>query len=406
MERASRRGLLAITGGLFAGCLRLAGDDRTETRRGASRTQTTPTRTRTEGEDHTADTQTRTTKTTADETTLEFRDAWGPVPARTITIHDGMLLRNGKNEIVAHDPATGSQIWTYAPDQSYSFVTDFAVSESTVYVGALGEDGPFRLFAVDTTDGSLRWRTEVPEMRSRGLVAGGMVLYNQYEDGTAQIIAVDGETGDLAWTMDSGPITVNGSTALGTVGPNGDAYLVGGITWNSAHVYRMRPTDGSIVWDWTEKTPAGPPVYADGALYLGMYDKFASIDAANGSTRWTTGTFEQNVTMPVVDGETVYFGSNDTGIYALSTADGTKRWRYQTDGAVEASPVHTSGLVIAGSDDNNTYAVHTDSGDLAAKTAFPAEVGELDFGAGTVFVVTGYHEDAGKNLFAFSLEGS
>jgi len=58
----------------------------------------------------------------------------------------------------------------------------------------------------------------------------------------------------------------------------------------------------------------------------------------------------------VVDG-TVYVGSNDNSVYALSAEDGTELWYFKTGAQVSSSPAVVDGTVYVGSFDNNVYAL-------------------------------------------------
>lgn len=58
----------------------------------------------------------------------------------------------------------------------------------------------------------------------------------------------------------------------------------------------------------------------------------------------------------VVDG-TVYVGSADNNVYAISTTDGTERWAFQTGNRVYSSPAVVEETVYVGSADNSVYAL-------------------------------------------------
>jgi outer membrane protein assembly factor BamB len=60
---------------------------------------------------------------------------------------------------------------------------------------------------------------------------------------------------------------------------------------------------------------------------------------------------------PAVAGNTVYVGSNDRNLYALSTTNGHRRWSFGTSGHVFSSPTVADGVVYFGSDDHSLYAV-------------------------------------------------
>ena len=59
---------------------------------------------------------------------------------------------------------------------------------------------------------------------------------------------------------------------------------------------------------------------------------------------------------------TVYVGSWDSKLYALSGQTGDKLWEFETVGYVNCSPaIGPDGTVFVGSTDNKLYAIKTDS---------------------------------------------
>ena len=59
---------------------------------------------------------------------------------------------------------------------------------------------------------------------------------------------------------------------------------------------------------------------------------------------------------------TVYVGSNDNKLYALSGKSGVKLWEFETGDDVSSSPaIGLDGTVYIGSKDNKLYAIKTDS---------------------------------------------
>jgi len=65
-----------------------------------------------------------------------------------------------------------------------------------------------------------------------------------------------------------------------------------------------------------------------------------------------------------VSGGVVYFGSDDSYLYAVDTATHELKWKFQTGGAVRSRPAVSKDLVYAASDDSNLYAVSIDKGAL------------------------------------------
>ncbi len=61
---------------------------------------------------------------------------------------------------------------------------------------------------------------------------------------------------------------------------------------------------------------------------------------------------------PAVAGGLVYFGSNDTYLYALDAGSGALKWKFQTGNYVTSSPAVSDGVIYFGSCDYYIYALH------------------------------------------------
>ncbi len=74
---------------------------------------------------------------------------------------------------------------------------------------------------------------------------------------------------------------------------------------------------------------------------------------------WRTTISNAPLSPPVVAGGTVYVGSNDGNLYALSASTGGILWRGPTGGSIPESPAVDGDRVFVGSDDTNVYAFPT-----------------------------------------------
>jgi len=101
----------------------------------------------------------------------------------------------------------------------------------------------------------------------------------------------------------------------------------------------------------------------DGTVYVGSDDtNLYALSPSDGSTQWSFETGDRVTSSPsVVDG-TVYVGSNDGAVYAVDAADGTEVWSFGTDGQIAASPTVVDGTVYIGSRDDTVYAIDAADG--------------------------------------------
>src|SRR5262245_28283832 len=82
---------------------------------------------------------------------------------------------------------------------------------------------------------------------------------------------------------------------------------------------------------------------------------------------WTFDAGKGIVSSPVVGGGRVYFGCDDSKLYALDARSGELAWSYATGDVIEAPPLLAGGKVYVGSSDGWFYALDAASGELAWK---------------------------------------
>lgn len=115
---------------------------------------------------------------------------------------------------------------------------------------------------------------------------------------------------------------------------------------------------------------AAPPTFADAmfrgdATHAGVYEssKIPLLDRV----KWKFKAGAKVLSSPAVAGGSVYIGSGDHFVYALSAADGSVRWRYKTGGAVSSSPAMSADTVLVSSLDGEVYALDAADGTLKWK---------------------------------------
>lgn len=148
-----------------------------------------------------------------------------------------------------------------------------------------------------------------------------------------------------------------------------------------------------VVWTFpTGGRVVSSPTYADGTLFFGSDDGgIYAVDAASGRQIWRRATGGPVPASPAVAGGTVYVASYDGKFYALNSKTGAVRWKFATGGErrFEARGLHgmkpasqtiadpydiylssavlASGVIYFGSGDGNVYALDADSGALRWK---------------------------------------
>lgn len=245
-------------------------------------------------------------------------------------------------------PANGTEasaVWTVDLGPGRVSASPVVSDDGTIY--ALG--GPGKLMAIAPT-GQVRWTAQVgPAVKATPAIALDGTIYAPSSDGKLYAVAPPsggGQEGSVKWTFDFGqhlgPTPLVVSQAAGPGGGGGGANGIGSgaspmiapdgmiyIGANNSNFYAIRP-DGSLAW---------------------LYEAERELAGI-----WATANL-------AADGQTVYFGANKGGIYALNRADGKLKWRFNIFGSVYSSTVlDRNGVLYSGSTVGHIFAIDSNTG--------------------------------------------
>jgi outer membrane protein assembly factor BamB len=116
--------------------------------------------------------------------------------------------------------------------------------------------------------------------------------------------------------------------------------------------------------------PAQSMFRAD-AAHRGVYDSPAPRAAPR--VKWSFPTGDRIVSSAVLEGGTLYFGSDDGHVYALDAESGRQRWRARTGGPVASSPAVAGGRVHVLSYDGKLHTLDAATGEPVWKFATAGE---------------------------------
>jgi FOG: PKD repeat len=255
-------------------------------------------------------------------------------------------------------PKTNTTNWTKNIGTSYIGELSHAVADSdgNVYVGGdLGTD--YYLYSYNSS-GTLNWKYKTNTSVSGITIGSDGILYVTTHDGTIYAfysngtvkwsqtsLAVGSETG-MIFGYGSAPVL----TADGTI-----LYLA---SENSAALYAVNATDGTIIWSCgCGAAMSSPVVGSDGTIYVTNRGGYLIAISSNGTLKWSysTGAYNSIYSSAVIgpDG-TIYAGTWGGILYAFNP-NGTLKWTYAAIPGEYESDGSISGNIAVGSDGTIYY---------------------------------------------------
>jgi outer membrane protein assembly factor BamB len=118
-------------------------------------------------------------------------------------------------------------------------------------------------------------------------------------------------------------------------------------------------SNGSKQWSFSMAGhwASQPAIAEDGTVYVGSADSHLYALSADGQLKWKFATGDAVLSTPAIARNgTIFFGSNDHYLYALGP-DGKRKWEFQTGGQVFSPTLGPDGTIYALSADGKLYAI-------------------------------------------------
>jgi len=248
-------------------------------------------------------------------------------------------------------PTTGKVKWKYSTSDKID-ADPVLGPDGSVYFGAMNGV----VYAVGNS-GQEKWRYQTNSTEIYGSPAfsrDGRLLYIGSADGRMHALSVD-----------SGRLTTFYQTrgavfSSPVVDSQGNLYFGSG----DGCIYSLTQ---DLVFRWSYQTQAAvdssPALsFDESTLFVGSQDhRLYALSTMNGHVDWSFPTGDWVDSSPAIgtDG-TIYFGSNDKSLYALRPT-GQLLWQYQSGGAIDSCPaIGQDGTIYIGSGDHRFYAIRLD----------------------------------------------
>lgn len=229
----------------------------------------------------------------------------------------------------------GEQQWEFSPER-HSRLAVLTATTTSVYLGTrddnLGDTGE-STYGLRTDDGTVQWRYETGDVRTRQAALGNGRLYVA---SPTRLYALDAETGTEAWRFEH---------RAGVWSPTFDDGTVYVLSEDGVHA--IDAASGTVSWHFpTSLVPAADAmtVGTDHA-FVGSFDgTLYAVDLNSGTKTWEVSTGGKIASAPAPKDDLLYLGSENT-LHAIRATDGSQTWQFVADGDVMGAPRVSNGTV-------------------------------------------------------------
>jgi outer membrane protein assembly factor BamB len=188
------------------------------------------------------------------------------------------------------------------------------------------------------------------------LIVDGRVIFEV----TNRVFAVDETTGVKLWEYQA--------TGWLTAPTYAEGKVFVGIMTNAGGLICIDAFTGGELWkqDLSPSLVMDSPLVSDGMVYVGVTGNYTYAFNVAGGYKWGYKTDGPVNSSPAADGDMLFFGSDDTKLYALNVSGSTpvSIWNFTANGAIRSSPAVAGGMVFFGSDNHTLYALNETTGEL------------------------------------------
>jgi outer membrane protein assembly factor BamB len=242
-------------------------------------------------------------------------------------------------------PCLTSSTWSYSAAGKVRSTA--AVDADFVYFG----DSEGNLYSVNKVSGELNWQVSFKGAFDSKLVLVESTLLAVSDDG--QLLAVDVSDGSEVWQTEIGkmsrseydynissPTIHDGKAFIGQ--ENGD--LIG-----------VDLRSGEIVWQVNLLSPShSQPIIVDGSVCISSMTDLSCVDLSTKNIIWSQ-TLDWP-TSPASDGTSLIVGSRwDYGVYSFDLKTGVQNWKHTVVDWAPAEPIIHENIIYIGSSDNHAF---------------------------------------------------
>lgn len=290
---------------------------------------------------------------------------------------------NNKN-FYAIDAANGSLIWKFSANKNFCY------SNPVLYNDVVYAAADNTMYAFDAATGTVKWSYNAGnQIKATAAYDNGIIYFGSYDH---HFVGLDAKTGSVKLNVTE-PDEINTTATIASgyayfSGVKGDVYVVDIHLGISKKIFK---TGGAIF--------GSSPTLANSTLYIGSDDnKMYALSTTNGQVKWKFDTegISAGYTHPAVVNNVAYFGTaqslNDDdavlgSMYAVDATTGTMLWRKLDHKGFYSSPIVVGNMIYTTCFDGNIYALNSRNGETQWKSLiFPNSNTMPTVAEGTLYV--------------------
>jgi outer membrane protein assembly factor BamB len=287
-------------------------------------------------------------------------DFWIGKNANSPTVaHGKVFITSASGTAYAINMYSGLEVWSKSLGESAGFGAPLIIG-TRVFV-----NGNHTVFALNEAVGVSLFDMEMPH--ANGIAPLG--YDNTYGNGLIVSVVLRGT--DIG--LDAFEVREGTGRFWVTVAPSSVEEVRSGVTIGAGEMFAViSGFNGSStvcglndlgmrIWErLLDGATEASAAFAYNTIYVPTGNRVYALDPENGTVKWSRPLDgEYSVSSPAIADGKVYFGLDNSYVYALDAFTGDNIWNYKTDGAVESSPAVSDGLLFVGSNDGNLYAIGT-----------------------------------------------
>ena len=304
-----------------------------------------------------------------------------PVQSSAALVDDLVVVGSRDGRLHALDARNGKQRWQLATGKDLPLPWghesgDVWTSSPTIAGGKIlfgGGDGV--VYAIEPARGAVLWRAQTGgRIRGTPAIHDNRVFIGSFD---SRIYAFDLHDGRRIWRYDTEGVGLNSANfgfdrrSIQSSPSVGDGMVYVGA--RDGFLYALDERTSALRWKFDHKVSwvNSSPAFAESVVYAGSSDGHfvQAVDVKTGRELWRANAIGTVWSSPALTERYAYWGDGTGRIFGANRSNGTQLSVFRTGSTIHSSPVIDGDLLFIGSGDGGVYALRLGSAAAAPMRA-------------------------------------